>query len=228
MQRKQPIKNLIDRAFVGMMIDDERIVKHFVFTPPKTIDLFGANHQSRFATIIMVRKKSSKIIKVLYRYGDEHLPFDSAHEKKTVVELLKLNHILPESEDFFNAVLSHYEIIRIVDEAFEGMKTRKEKAVIIRLFDCKKPTILSLPSGNQEANFVKIILIQNKKGNFIKVLYGDNNLHALLPFTDADDKKLAMDCLHRNRIHLTAEELLASRSLINTPGIGHIFGCGEY
>jgi hypothetical protein len=212
------IRKCIDQAFFGMKIGDERVVKHFTFKEPQIMGFLGGHHTSHFSTVLMVREKCHKTIKVLCYKNEECLPFENLHDQMTAVKCLRINKILPGHQDFLNAVLSNFEITRIIDEAFEGMILRKEKMAIVRFIEFKEPRLISFPSAdNQEVSSVSVRLIRERKMNLIKVMFASQQ-HESIRFLSHDDKKFAVEFLQKNRIMPTPCDFLDAKSLKNSLG----------
>jgi len=113
--------------------------------------------------------------------------------------------------------------ISIINKAFDGMKERNEKFVIVCLWD--KLSTITLPSGGiLQTDFVRVDLMRQKEKNSIRVFYR-HGAYELFPFTHYREKQLAIHFLRKNNILPTEEEFLAARSLSNTSGIENVLGC---
>lgn len=122
--------------------------------------------------------------------------------------------------------MENYQWAQIIGQTFMGMQSRKERFVIIRLFDNIKE--ITLPVGGiQHAYYVRIdLIIQNNNDKYVRILYRDKT-QELLPFSTPEEQIIAIDCLRSNDILPTSQEFLEARSLLNTIGIQNVVaGCG--
>jgi hypothetical protein len=116
------------------------------------------------------------------------------------------------------------DYIPIIEKAFEGMKQRKEKLVIVRLFEHLEQITLS--SGNiMQVSSVQISMLCENNTHKIKVLYPENTIHELLPFVSDTEKVDAVLMLRKNNIMPTFDEWKQARSLANIPKIATFLGC---
>jgi len=126
-------------------------------------------------------------------------------------------------------------IMNAVDQAFHGMKQRKEKSVIVGLFPFNEPQSLAFPSGGiYQAHFAQVLLVRNTKKktkqNFVKILYRSANKRnpkgrfETLSWNELKEKIGIVEFLKSHAILPSPKEFLEAKSLANTPSAANILG----
>lgn len=201
---------IITKIFSTMKTNQERVVKHFVFTSPKTLHFPGGCYQTTFATVIMLREKQHNTIKVLYRNDVEVFSFSSYEEKLIATEYLNGNGIMPAIQDFMDVLSTNKEIIRIINEAFQNLIMSKKSLAFVTRFGFEDFIMIKSPFwGNQHVKHVCITLIRKEDMNFIKVSYPDKR-HEFLRFVSHEDHIFVTQFLHSNRIMPSPQAFLDS------------------
>lgn len=114
--------------------------------------------------------------------------------------------------------------IETFDSAFLGMIERNEDFVIVKNHPIAE--IITLPLlGKVNAEYCRVDLVIEDKKNGIRLFYTDTKSHTFA-FSTEEEKHIAIEYLHTNKILPTVEEILQARSLMNTPGAYSFFGCG--
>jgi len=112
-------------------------------------------------------------------------------------------------------------IIKAIEKAFDGMRSRNEKTAYVKLFiDVRELTLPDYyrtihPSKFLECDFVHIVL--KREGPFKRInLYYHDKKFVRIPFMIRSDREAFFECLHTNKIIPTEKEFLDTKSLDNS------------
>lgn len=239
---------IIENIFETMSAKEKESISVHTFTDITHIQSFagGLLQTSGGVCVDLIRYQKHNYITLKYRKDIFlSLPFTTDEEKTEAIAYLRDNNCLPTEEHFKQAkkliyikntkpfTLPEHEeerfrYILAFDQAFQGMKERKEVFVIVDVFN-NLTSITSPPDENGHdipTQHVRVDLIRKKNGNKIRLLYTEKTF-IFLSFTTKDEKYTTVQYLKDNLILPNVEKIRAAKSLYYSTGMRNLIG-GEF